>query len=110
MINVMEHIGVRIRLYRLAKQWTQEQLAEAINSTGSYIGQLERGEKNFRIQTLLKIADALEVSIFTLIGNENDGLLHQESWVWESLTLILQQDEAKRRKIYRVLREMLTDE
>ncbi|MGV2886126.1 helix-turn-helix domain-containing protein [Paenibacillus taichungensis] len=110
MANVMEHIGSRIRLYRLAKDWTQEQLADVINSTGSYIGQLERGEKNFRIQTLVKIADALEISVFSLIGNEDHGDRLQETWVWESLTLILQQDESKRRKIYRIIREILADD
>jgi transcriptional regulator with XRE-family HTH domain len=110
MVNVMEHIGSRIRLHRLAKGWTQEQLADVIYSTGSYIGQLERGEKNFRIQTLVKIADAMEVSIFSLIGNENDGDILKETWVWESMTLILQQDESKRRKIFRVLREILEDD
>lgn len=106
----MEHIGTKIRLYRLAKNWTQEQLADAINSTGSYIGQLERGEKNFRIQTLVKIADALEINIFTLLENENEENIYQKSWAWESLTLILQQSETKQRKIYRVLREMLAEE
>ncbi|RRJ54768.1 XRE family transcriptional regulator [Paenibacillus oralis] len=110
MVNVTEHIGAKIRLYRLAKKWTQEQLAEAISSTGSYIGQLERGEKNFRIQTLVKIADALDISIFALLENESDEYLYQKAWVWESLTLILQQSETKQRKIYRVLREMLAEE
>ncbi|KZS48958.1 hypothetical protein AWU65_02000 [Paenibacillus glucanolyticus] len=106
----MELIGSRIRLYRMAKQWTQEQLAEAIGSTGSYVGQIERGEKNFRIQTLIKIADALDVSIFNLMDNDNEEYLYQKNWVWESVTLMLQQSEAKQRKIYRVLLEMLAEE
>ncbi|MFD0712068.1 helix-turn-helix domain-containing protein [Paenibacillus sp. GCM10027626] len=110
MVNIQELVGAKIRLYRSAMGWTQEQLAEAIGSTGSYIGQLERGEKNFRIQTLIKIADALEISIFALLDNDNEEYLYQKTWVWESVTLMLQQTEAKQRKIYRMLSEMLADE
>ncbi|MFD2114683.1 helix-turn-helix domain-containing protein [Paenibacillus yanchengensis] len=103
-------IGANIRLYRLTKGWTQEQLAEAIGSTGSYIGQLERGEKNFRIETIIKIADALEIDTYALLENINGEYLYQKTWVWASLTLILKQNEAVQRKIYRVLNEMLQDE
>lgn len=42
----LELIGTRIRLYRNAKNWTQAQLAEQVQSTASYIGQIERGEIN----------------------------------------------------------------
>jgi transcriptional regulator with XRE-family HTH domain len=110
MANFLEMIGAKIRLYRTAKQWTQEQLAEAIGSTGSYVGQLERGEKNVRVQTLTKIAEALEISIFALLEHDHEEFLYSKQWVWDSLTLILQQSEGKQRKIYRVLREMLADE
>lgn len=103
-------IGANIRLYRLTKGWTQEQLAEAIGSTGSYIGQLERGEKNFRIETIIKIAAALDIDTYALLENINGEYLYQKTWVWASLTLILKQNEAVQRKIYRVLNEMLQDE
>lgn len=49
-----EQIGTKIRIYRLAKGWTQEKLAERSSTTASYIGQLERGEKNVRISTIEK--------------------------------------------------------
>ncbi|MFL1676786.1 helix-turn-helix transcriptional regulator [Paenibacillus thiaminolyticus] len=110
MTNVLELIGAKIRLYRLAKKWTQEDLAEAIGSTGSYIGQLERGEKNVRIQTLIKIADALDISIFALLENDHEEFLYQKQWVWDSVTLMLQQSEGKQKMIYNVIRAILDEE
>ncbi|KOP68401.1 hypothetical protein AMS62_26485 [Bacillus sp. FJAT-18019] len=110
MVNFQELIGAKIRMYRLSKNWTQDRLAEAIGSTGSYIGRLERGEKNVRIQTLISIAEALEVSIFALLENDQEEYLYQKPWVWNSVTLILQQDEKTQKMIYKVLSAMLTED
>lgn len=109
-MKVIELIGAKIRLYRLAKHWTQENLADAIDSTGSYVGQLERGEKDVRIQTLVKIAEALEIDIFALMENDKNEFLYQRQWVWNSVTLMLQQTELKQKMIYNVLRLILTEE
>ncbi|MBS5914366.1 helix-turn-helix transcriptional regulator [Paenibacillus macerans] len=110
MLNIMQHIGAKIRLYRLAKHWTQEQLADCIGSTGTYIGRLERGEKNVRIQTLVKIAEALDISIFALLENDNEEYLYQKKWVWDSLTLMLQQSDAKQKMIYHVIHAIVNEE
>ncbi|MHB0861900.1 helix-turn-helix domain-containing protein [Paenibacillus sp. SEL3] len=47
-------LGTKIRQFRKLRGITQEQLAEASDSTGSYIGKLERGEVNVQIKTLEK--------------------------------------------------------
>ncbi|RRJ66845.1 XRE family transcriptional regulator [Paenibacillus oralis] len=41
------------------KGLTQEQLAEALDTYGSFIGRLERDEQNVQFATLQKIADTL---------------------------------------------------
>lgn len=67
-------IEVKIRQFRKLRNITQEQLAEASDSTGSYIGKLERGEVNVQIRTLEKIAEALGTNTFaflTLIRMKN---------------------------------------
>ena len=43
--------------------WSQEKLAELANTKFSYIGAVERGEKNMSILTLERIANALGVPI-----------------------------------------------
>lgn len=56
-------IGENIRKYRLEKQWSQEQLAFECNFHRTYIGAVERGEKNITITNLVIIKDVLGVKL-----------------------------------------------
>jgi transcriptional regulator with XRE-family HTH domain len=60
--------GRTLRRLRLAKNWTQEELAERANLHSTYIGGIERGERNVGLQNILKIARALGVSPAALFG------------------------------------------
>jgi len=54
-------VGRTIRRLRLAKGWTQEELAQRAKLHPTYIGGIERGERNVGLDNLLKIASALRV-------------------------------------------------
>lgn len=56
-------IGKNIRKIRKEKKISQEELSFRANLYLSYIGKLERGEVNVSIETLEKIASALETDI-----------------------------------------------
>lgn len=56
----MEAIGESIRLHRLKNGMSQEQLALNAGVNTSYIGQIERGEKNPTIKVLEKFHPLLE--------------------------------------------------
>ena len=60
---ISAEIGKRIRFYRKKKGLSQEKLAELCNFHPTYIGQLERGEKNATIESLYRISKGLEVSM-----------------------------------------------
>ncbi len=60
--NLVE-IGRRIRAIRKAQRLSQEQLANDASLDRSYMGGIERGEHNFNIMTLIKIANALKIRI-----------------------------------------------
>lgn len=62
-------LGKKIKEERIEKGYTQEQLAEKIDSTGAYIGQIERGERNASMAKVILIAEALNVSMDYLTGN-----------------------------------------
>jgi transcriptional regulator with XRE-family HTH domain len=62
-------LGKRIREARLKKDLTQENLAETINVSSFYISRLESGSKSPSLETLVKISNALEVSIDYLLAN-----------------------------------------
>ena len=54
-------VGERIRALRLQLNLSQEALGELASLDRSYMGQVERGEKNITLINVFKISDALEV-------------------------------------------------
>ena len=63
MSEISKAIGHRIRNYRTAQGLSQERLAELAGCHPTYIGQIERGEKNATIESIEKVAAALNVSL-----------------------------------------------
>jgi transcriptional regulator with XRE-family HTH domain len=61
MSNEIKIIGLTIRECRLKKGWTQETLASSSGLHPSYIGGIERGQRNLGLINLMKIAKALDV-------------------------------------------------
>lgn len=63
------NLGDKVKEARLVKGYTQEKLGEMIDSTGSYIGQIERGERNASMAKIIKIAEVLDIGIDYLVGH-----------------------------------------
>ncbi|WP_110945154.1 helix-turn-helix domain-containing protein [Paenibacillus phocaensis] len=66
-MSSIESIGENIRLLRNKRDLSQEQLALNAGVNTSYIGQIERGEKNPTIKTLEKISSALNIDLIDLL-------------------------------------------
>lgn len=60
-------IGNKIREIRQSKGLSQEQLAEIAEVHRTYVGMIERAEKNITLVSLEKIAKALDVEIGELL-------------------------------------------
>jgi transcriptional regulator with XRE-family HTH domain len=60
--QIQKHFGERVRELRKLKQLSQEELALACDLDRTYIGGVERGERNISLVNIYKIADALEVT------------------------------------------------
>lgn len=58
-----------VRRLRMERGMSQEQLAEAAGVHRTYVGMLERGEKNVTIYNIARIASALLVEPFVLLKN-----------------------------------------
>lgn len=67
--NFLEQIGFRIRELRLTRGMTQEQLAEACDLHRTFIGSVERGERNVAVLNLRKIARSLRVPLTDLFAD-----------------------------------------
>ena len=61
-------IGEHIMLLRKKKKLSQAALGKAVGTSGDIIGRYERGIITPSIEVIIKIADALEVSIDFLVG------------------------------------------
>ena len=59
--------GKRVREVRKSKGVSQERLAEMAGIDRSYMGNIERGEKNITLKKAYEICDALEIEIQDLI-------------------------------------------
>lgn len=66
MREITKSVGQRIRNYRTQHKLSQERLAELSGCHPTYIGQVERGEKNATIESIGKIATALDVPLSKL--------------------------------------------
>lgn len=63
----LKKLGLRIRQVREEQGLSQEQLALKAGGDRSYMGCVERGERNISALNLQKIADALDLSISALM-------------------------------------------
>ncbi len=106
MSNLAKIIGQRIRNYRTQLGLSQEKLAELAGCHPTYIGQLERGEKNATLESIDKVASSLKISLsklFENIGGENSSDHNLPLKCYEFL-LTKTQDEQE--QIIKILLEM----
>lgn len=62
-MTIAEKFGKRIRALRKSKKLSQEELAEKCGLHTTYIGQIERGEKNASLESIQKLSNGLGISI-----------------------------------------------
>jgi len=65
--NIRTVLAENLRNYRRCKNLSQEQLAEKCGLHRTYIGSVERCERNVTLSTLEVLASALEVSVPELL-------------------------------------------
>jgi len=70
-LQLLSKIGSNIRKFRASKNLTQNGLAIACNFEKASMSRIEAGKTNITILTLLKISDALEVSIIDLLQDRS---------------------------------------
>ena len=61
-------LGKRIHELRVARQWSQEEFAHVSGLHRTYIGQIERGEKNISFGNLVKVSAVLGVTASELLS------------------------------------------
>jgi transcriptional regulator with XRE-family HTH domain len=60
-VDAVERFGVNVRKARLARGWTQEDLAEATGLAPVQISRIERGKREVRLTTFVRLVRALDL-------------------------------------------------
>ncbi|MBQ9807007.1 MAG: helix-turn-helix transcriptional regulator [Clostridia bacterium] len=98
-------IGKRIRKYREAKGWRQEDFAEKTGLSVTYTGMIERGEKVPKLETFITIANVLEVSADLLLADVlSTGYNVKSSEMTEKIAALT---PLQRERIYSVVNVMI---
>ena len=66
-IELLKKVGDRIRKLRLEAGFSQEKLSFECNLDRTYVGSVERGERNIAIKNLYKLSKVLNISISELL-------------------------------------------
>ncbi|BAZ87603.1 helix-turn-helix transcriptional regulator [Aphanizomenon sp. PH219] len=66
----MDAFGIRVRYFRKRLKLSQDELAEKSDLHRTYIGAVERGERNISLMNIFRLADALQVTAKDLFDNQ----------------------------------------
>ena len=105
MSEIAKIIGQRIRNNRTKLGLSQEDLAEFAGCHYTYIGQLERGEKNATIETIERISKALDVPLSKLFENLG-GSKDVKDIALDCYEFISAKSKEEQEQIYKILLEM----
>ncbi len=65
--TILEKFGERVREERLKQNLSQEELASRAGVHRTYIGMIERAEKNITLENIEKIGKALNITVDKLL-------------------------------------------
>ncbi|MCK9225418.1 MAG: helix-turn-helix domain-containing protein [Candidatus Muirbacterium halophilum] len=85
MILLGEILGRKILEYRKTHKITQQELAEKANISTTYLGEIERGVKEPRIEVVERIAMALNINPTSLFSQDNSIIKNEILSFFETL-------------------------
>ncbi len=65
--DILKRFGLKIKELRLKNEWSQEMLAEKTGFHRTYIGMVERGERNLSLKNVEIFANVFSLSISKLL-------------------------------------------
>lgn len=72
MSDIRKRFGAMIRKQRLKIGLSQEELADRAGLHRTYVGGVERGERNISLVNILKLARAMDVKLADLMSQIDD--------------------------------------
>ena len=106
MSEIAKILGQRIRNHRIQQGLSQEKLAELSGCHPTYIGQLERAEKNATVESIAKISIALNVPMSKLFENLGSQANNGNDVPLKCYELIASKNQFEQECIYRIILEI----
>ena len=78
-------VGNRLLAIRKRTGLTQAEVAEAAGLSGRAYAEIERGMANMRLETLLRLCDALHITPDEILTEERTSLPARQEELWERL-------------------------
>ncbi|WP_127585100.1 helix-turn-helix domain-containing protein [Paenibacillus koleovorans] len=100
MADILKAVGGRIKEIRKSRGLSQDQLAEKSGFHFSYVGGVERGERNVSLENLAKIADALHVPVRELL-HFDDSLSEEKDKAQDEVIAILDTLDIKKIQMFK---------
>ena len=69
--DLQRTVGANLRAYRQERGLSQEAFAEVLGVHRTYMGGVERGERNLTLKSVEKIAEQLGVEVLELLQSKN---------------------------------------
>ncbi|MGG2083005.1 helix-turn-helix domain-containing protein [Lysinibacillus pakistanensis] len=108
MDSLVTSIGLQIRILRKSKKFSQEELAFKAKVHPTYIGQVERGEKNLTISSLHQITNALEINLADFFSVIETNYNSTEKLPYQLIIEILQEiDINEQKQLYDILKKIV---
>lgn len=100
-------IGKRIKAERAKHKFTQEEMAEKLNTSVAFYSRIETGRSHVNLTRIMEIANILNVSAgYFLTGIEEDG----NNYLYEDFKVILEKCTPKQQKFIYKMAEVVSEE
>ena len=105
MTTITATVGGRLRAHRQRLGMAREELAEKADLHPTYIGQVERGEKNLTLVSLEKILNAMDLT-FSEFFEHIEAERHSSNLAARCYELVNRKSQREQEHIYRILYEI----
>lgn len=104
--GITSFIGNKIKKYRELFEYTQEELAKLVGITPSYLGNIERGEREPSLRLLEKIAEIFDIDSAYFFSTKKEKLSKEYILRNKILGKLKNNSYQKNLKIYKLLKNL----
>ena len=107
-VELLVKIGKKVRHERLRLGWTQEELAEKLDMSASFVSQIERGVRSVSIETLECLGQVLGVDSANLLQKDHSAKhSHAQDITHRMQSLLLGYTPREQEVVYQAIKLML---